>query len=209
MILSAYAAGGDAAELGDGLIGPAMCRIGQEWRAGTLDVYQEHRATRIVESALDELIHHAPTPDPAGHPSQLAIGATPEGDLSTLPGLLVELVLRELGWEVINLGPNLPTSSLTRAVKAHRPDLVWLSVNHPSDEGRFLKEFGVLSEAVVEEGASLVAGGNGLRPDLRARMVGARIAERLVQLRDLARELQAADTGFGPGTSDSPVSSDH
>src|SRR4051794_33473245 len=50
--------GGDVV-LADELIHPVMETIGHDWEAGVLDVFQEHRGSRIVE---------------------LALGATPEGN---------------------------------------------------------------------------------------------------------------------------------
>jgi len=207
LILSAYAAGGDAADLADNLIRPAMEEIGHEWSIGALDVYQEHRAARMVESSLNELLQRVPSP--SGPAPWLAMGATPEGDGYTLPGLLAELTLRELGWEATNLGPNLPMASLARAIEAHRPRLIWLSVHHLADPCRFLAGYEVVSRASAAVDAAMIAGGHALGPELRARMVDARFGDRLCALRELARELQAARPAIGPGTPESPASFRH
>ena len=203
IIAATYREGGDAAELADELIRPAMERIGHGWEAGHLDVFQEHRATRIVESALLGLIHRAP---PSSRPeAPLALGASVEGDPYTLPGLLAELTLRERGWEAINLGPSLPLASLARALRALRPRLAWLSANYLADPDRFLAEFRPVCRAAGEAGVAVVVGGQAFTPDLRDRLLPADFAGRMGQLRDLAGRLHANRPDPGPGMPDRPI----
>jgi excisionase family DNA binding protein len=187
-IESAYASLDGAAQLADAVLRPAMERIGHEWEAKTLDVYQEHRASRIVETSLMHLIGKiAAQPSISGAP--LAIGATPEGDLYTLSGLLCELALRELGWDVINLGANLPMASLASAVRVHRPKLVYLSINHLADPERFVREYQIFFDAASTTGAAVCLGGPALSRPLRARLVAASFGERIAHLAEFARRL--------------------
>ncbi|MDB5352535.1 MAG: carH [Planctomycetota bacterium] len=191
LIGQAYAAVKDAARLADDLIRPVMERIGHEWSDGTLDVYQEHRASRIVEVALMGLIARV-SPSMAGAVAPLAIGATPEGDHYTLAGLLCELSLREQGWDVINLGPNLPLPSLAKAVRVHRPRLVWFSINHLTDPERFVREYEAFYPSASTMGVAVCLGGPGLDGALRARLVAASFGERIVHLAEFARRILPA-----------------
>jgi MerR family transcriptional regulator, light-induced transcriptional regulator len=195
LIASAYVSAGGAVELGDGLIRPALERVGHEWEVGSLDVYQEHRASRIVEGALLDLIHRSPEPAPS---APLALGATPEGDRYTLSGLLCELTLRELGWEATNLGAGLPMGSLATAVRVHRPRLVWLSVHRLEDEERFLQEYANFYASASATGAAVVLGGPALGPGLRARLVAASFGDRLAHLAEFARRLGSGADGSSP-----------
>ena len=187
VLTSAYSALGDGARLADELVRPVMERIGHEWSAGTLDVFQEHRATRIVEAALAGPIAEVARPLAANGP--LAIGATPEGDLYTIPGLLAELALREIGWDVANLGPNLPLESLAKAVRSCRPRLIWLSIHHTGDPARFAREFVELRAEATAVGAAICLGGPGLDESLRGHLAGASVGDRLVDLVAYARRL--------------------
>ena len=174
--------------LADELIRPAHGAGRPRLERRRLDVYQEHRATRIVESALMDLIAQGRArPVPPGAP--LALGATPEGDLYTLAGLLCELALRELGWDVINLGSNLPLASLAKAVRVHRPRLVWLSINHLADPERFVREYDAFYDAAAASGAAVILGGPALDAALRARLVAASFGERIAHLAEFARRL--------------------
>ncbi len=187
LIEQVRAAGADAVFLGDQLLHPVMYRIGKEWQLGSLDIYQEHRASLIVESALQELIQGEGRGKGQGAP--LALGSAPEGNHSTLGGLLCELTLAELGWEAMNLGTNLPLASLSNAVRAHRPRLIWLSICHLADEQRFLAEYGPFFKTAAALGSAVILGGRALRPELRAQLVAASFGDRLAHLAEFARRI--------------------
>lgn len=197
MIRRAMAAGVGAIGLADDLIRPAMEQIGRDWESHTLDVYQEHRASRIVESAVMELLRCVSGP-PDGAP--LAIGASPAGDPYTISGLLCELSLREQGWEAVNLGPNLPMSSMGKAVLAHRPRLAWISVSHLLDPGAFADDYAEFYATASRTGTAVVLGGAALSPVLRTRLLAASFGERLAHLGEFARGMHPR--AALPGTRD-------
>ena len=192
LITSAYTALGNASQLADDVIRPAMETIGHEWSTGALDVYQEHRASRIVEGVLMDLVgkylHSS-----GDHGAPLAIGACPEGDLYTLSGLLCELSLREMGWNVINLGPNLPLSSFAKAVKVHSPQLAWLSITHLTDRERFIREYRAFHEVATQTKTAVCLGGSALDSPLRARIVAGGFGERVAHLAEFARNVCPID----------------
>lgn len=204
LLVSSYATFGGSIALADELIRPAMEALGHDWERGSLDVYQEHRASRMVESALMELLRTLPVP---AADSPLAIGAAPEGDLYTLPGLLAELTLRELGWDVVNLGPNLPLTSLGRAVRIQQPRLVWLSVSFVKDEESFLHDYHSFYASASMTETAVVLGGSALTPALRARLVAASFGDRMAHLREFAKRLHPRVSGPNTfGTMDRPGS---
>ncbi len=183
----AYRGIGDVAKLGDELVGPVMERIGDDWKLGALDVFQEHRASRILESALAGLIAKVTRPFASGTP--LAIGATPESDLYTLPGLLIELLLRDEGWDVANLGPNLPLASLANAAMTIRPRLIWLSIHHLADRAKFLSEYSKFYAEVSAAGVAVCLGGPALDTTIRSQIDADRICKTLADLTEFARRL--------------------
>ncbi len=198
LILAGHASDG-AVRLADGLIRPALERIGHDWESQSLDVFQEHRASRIVETALMELLRRSIRG--GGDSLPLALVAGPEDDLYTIPGLLCELALRELGWEVTNLGANLPLYSLARAVLAQRPKLVCLSVSHVAEPRRFLNDYTDFYKTAATTGTAVILGGQGLTPDLRTRIVAASFGDRMSHLAEFARRL-CPETTPRPGSQD-------
>jgi excisionase family DNA binding protein len=188
LIHQAYHAAGPVA-LADQLIQPAMVRIGHDWEVHGIDVYQEHRATRMVKLALFELIQQAEAAAGPLSADHLAIGCSPEADPYMLPGLLCELTLRSLGWDVMNLGVNMPMPSLGKAVRAHRPRLVFLTVSYLPDLEPFLDGYARFFEAATACGTAVILGGQALRPDVRARMLAASFGDRMAHLAEFARLL--------------------
>jgi excisionase family DNA binding protein len=199
LIASAHRASGSGAALADELIAPVLERVGHGWSIGTWDVFEEHQASQIVAAAILEEI--ARVPRGGDSPAPIAIGAAPEGDLYTLALLLGELTLRELGWDVKNLGPNLPLRSLARAITAQRPKLVYLTVSHLADPIHFLKDYSVVSEAARAEGSTIVVGGRGIPPELIDRLDNASHGSRMAHLHEVGRELLLK---FNGGVSDLP-----
>jgi excisionase family DNA binding protein len=179
-----------AVRLADDLVRPAMARIGHDWEEHGLDVFQEHRATRAIKQTLMELNQGLQIETRHRPPGPLALGATPEHDPYMLPGLLCELALREQGWDVTNLGVNLPLASLAKAIRAHRPRLVWLSVTHLVDPPAFVREYASFHEVASAAGAAVALGGQALTPDLRARLVAASFGDRMAHLAEFARRMR-------------------
>lgn len=187
LIQSIYLAGCDAVTLSDQLIRPVMGRIGHGWMVGALDVYQEHQASHIVAATTLELIDQVSRARKPTGP--LALGATTEGDPYVLSCLLGELVLREMGWDVRNLGVNLPLRSLTNATLQYRPRLVFLSINFLRDQDHFIREYSSFYETAAENNAAVIVGGQALDAELRSRMRYTAFGDRMIHLAEFARQL--------------------
>ncbi|MHC5538156.1 helix-turn-helix domain-containing protein [Singulisphaera rosea] len=187
-----------AVALADSLFRPVMERIGHGWEEGSLDVYQEHEVSQAMTAVLNEAVDRVSREQPGHGP--LALGATPEGDFYQLAILLGELVLRELGWQVRNLGQNLPLRSLTKAVEEYSPRLVYLSINFLFDEDHFVQEYSQFFEATAARGVAIMVGGRAFGPDLRARLIYASFGERMAHLSEFAQRLNSAGSpGPKPG----------
>ncbi|MDE2507879.1 MAG: helix-turn-helix domain-containing protein [Planctomycetota bacterium] len=187
IVRGVWESGAGAAALGDNLIRPVFERIGQGWMTGTLDVYQEHEASHVMLSTLSELADQAARRTLKAAP--LAFGAAPEGDPYVLAGLLGELTLRDIGWNVRNLGVNLPLRSIAKAVEHHHPSLLFVTVNYLVDPDHFVNEFKHLTRAASRTHTAVVVGGRALSPAIRARIAFDAWGERLTDLSDFARRL--------------------
>lgn len=178
VVFDLYLAGRPISELADSLFHPVLLEIGQRWQCGEAEVYQERRACEITNRVLSEL--RTLLPEPAAN-APIAIGATPAGDQYRLPTLLVELVLRELGWQAMSLGSNLPFETLAAAIARHRPRLFWLSVSHLDDAATFVREYEAFYE-VLNPRPAIVLGGNALDESLRKQLTYATYCDNLRQL---------------------------
>lgn len=187
LIHQGYIAGEGAVGLSDNLIRPVMEQIGHGWMMGSLDVFQEHEATQVLISTITELIIQVTKTQLDRN--CLAIGAAPEGDHYSLAGLLGQLVLCEQGWEVRNLGSNLPLRSLALAVEEYRPRMVFLSVSHITDIDSFITEYGLFYEVASRMDVAVMLGGRALWSDLRTKLVYASFGDRMAHLAEFARRL--------------------
>ncbi|MDV6029262.1 MAG: helix-turn-helix domain-containing protein [Phycisphaera sp. RhM] len=180
------ALGWSRAEAAEDLITDAMRGLGDAWDCGELEVYQERRSCTICTRLIYSLREGLPTL-PAETP--IAIGAAPESDPYQLPTALVELALRECGWNAVNLGNDLPLVSLMQAVHDYQPKMVWLSVTAVDDPARFVREQNKLADSLGDR-VSLIVGGRALDDQLRPKLRYAAHCDSLRHLIELAEILK-------------------
>ena len=151
-----YASGMNIAELCDGPVAAAMAQIGNRWPQDKRAIFIEHRATILCCRALNQLRLSIPDPD---EDAPKAIGAAMSGDMYLTPTLIASLVLHEVGFNEINLGPNTPLDVLSDAIIDERPKLVWLSISEAIRSKSQVTEITKLSEIAKSHQATLVIGG--------------------------------------------------
>lgn len=160
------AAGHTRSEAAESLITDAMHGFGEAWDCNQLDVYQERRGCDIAMRLIYELRSEIPSP-PKSAP--IAIGGAPEGDPYQLPTMLVELALREVGWNATSLGNDLPMESFVQAAHDYDPQMVWMSVSSVSEPGMFVAAQNQLADSLGED-VPLLIGGRALCDKLRPRL---------------------------------------
>ena len=131
LVFDLYINGAEIVALCDDVIAPALHEVGEQWDCGAAEVYQERRACEIVGHILYELGTVLPATDVS---APRAVGGTPSGDDYRVPTQMVELALRDAGWNATSLGSSLPVETMQAAVDQHRPELFWISVSHIKDD---------------------------------------------------------------------------
>jgi MerR family transcriptional regulator, light-induced transcriptional regulator len=173
--------------LADQVIAPAMSRIGLDWERGRIDVLHEHRGTQLCTSALYEL---QPKIDArAQRDRPLAVGGTPDENLHALGSLLAEFILRDAGWQAVNLGASTPIASFRRALLELRPKLLWLSITYLPEPAQFLRDYGILFEEARQLGVAVAVGGRALTTEVRSAMPYTTFGDGLSHLAAFARSL--------------------
>ncbi len=168
LIRNAYAMGIALDFLSDEVIGPAMKIVGHQWESGKIDVLEEHRASQICLASIYEIKGSMESLRQESQP--IAVGGGPEGDPYAVANLLIETLLLDLGWDVINLGPNTPMASFERATEKFHPKLIWVSVSYLADPSRFFHEYERFFAVAQERQIAVVLGGQGLTEDLRRKL---------------------------------------
>ena len=187
LIHGSYRQGIAIEHLADGAIAPAMNRFGHEWAAGRIDVMEEHRATQLCAAALYEL--KAMLEQRAGKDRPRSVGGAPEHDSYSLPTLLAEMVLLDAGWDAVNLGPNTPFKSLSKAIEELRPRLVWLSVSHSGPEAEFVTGYREMYRQAEKAGVAIALGGRAMGEALRSKIPYTTYGDSLASLAAFARTL--------------------
>ncbi len=186
LVLNLYLSGRRVYEIGDDVLVPAMSSIGARWEHGQVEIYQERRAVEICTRILHEIRTALPELEPS---APRAIGATLEADPYTLPTALVELTLREMGWNAESYGIGHPAETLAAAIAGVRPRLFWLSVSTAPDPARFVSQYRLLQAAAARESIPIVIGGRALTDDIRRQIDYAACCETLRRLVSFAEAL--------------------
>ncbi len=100
----------------------ALSEIGELWYANRASVQQEHFASALAMRRLDALLAASPAP----FRKQTIIVGCPAEEWHAFTPLLLSLLLRRRGWQVVYLGANVPTERFEETVAAVRANLVIL-----------------------------------------------------------------------------------
>lgn len=151
------------------LLAPAMVNIGERWSAGELDVAIEHRASGIAMRIIGQI---GPRFARRGRSRGVVIVAAPAGEHHALPLAMLSDLLRLEGWEVADLGPNLPVESLVYLL-GDTPDAVAVGLSASSEES--LDAVAEMCRSVRSERSDLViiVGGGAVRDREHALSLGA------------------------------------
>jgi excisionase family DNA binding protein len=169
----------------------AMREIGELWARGEITIADEHLATRLVLTALQQVRAVVRPAMPTG---LRAICCGIEGDLHELPVHLVQIILESEGWDAVSLGPNTPLFALTEMVRQRRPQFVCVSARILADPDRAAREFGELRQIANRAGATLVIGGEAFSDEsLRERFPADLYARNFTDLATFVRHCATAD----------------
>jgi DNA-binding transcriptional MerR regulator len=101
-----------------------LSEIGSLWYEHKISVQQEHFASNLAMRRLDALLIASPTPTRA----QTILVGCPADEWHTFTPLLLALLLRRHGFNVIYLGANVPVARFEETIRAINADLVILVV---------------------------------------------------------------------------------
>jgi excisionase family DNA binding protein len=164
------------------LLVPALADIGARWARGELRVADEHRATVVAGRLVGRLGPQLRTR--GARRGTVVVGAV-TGDAHGLPTAIAADLLRGAGFEVIDLGANVPVESFVEAVtEAVRLRAVVVSVAALPEPERL----GAICRAVrAAAEVPVLVGGPACDPVTAARAE----ADAHVELEDLASEVLA------------------
>src|SRR5690606_31312614 len=135
------------------VVRPAMVRIGDLWHQGQVSVATEHYATNFVQGRLRlllALMARAPQ-------ARRVVVACAPGERHELGALMLAIMLRRAGLDVVYLGSDTPLEDLVDLTKNTEVAAVFLSAARPESVAALRKERSLLSRLE----SLLVLGGRG------------------------------------------------
>jgi 5-methyltetrahydrofolate--homocysteine methyltransferase len=100
------------------LLAPALRDIGDGWERGTVTIDEEHRASATAVRILGRL---GPRFVRRGRPRGRIVIGTPPGERHAIPMSMAADHLRNAGWEVLEVGCDLPVVDFVRSVRLIAP----------------------------------------------------------------------------------------
>jgi methanogenic corrinoid protein MtbC1 len=140
--------------LGDAVIGlgvrrfvyevvlPLVHHVGARWADGELSIAEEHLVTAMLRNLLASLTHGR-----AGHGRPFVL-ATPAGERHEIGLLLVALLARDAGIDVVHLGVDLPAADIATAAARTQACVVGLSVVAGKNRARACAEVAAIQSAL-------------------------------------------------------------
>ncbi|MBF9014330.1 MULTISPECIES: cobalamin-dependent protein [unclassified Oceanispirochaeta] len=109
---------------------PLLIETGELWRQGAITAAEEH----IISERVRELIYVSCLNYTQNHKrdySPVWLGLCAPGEDHDLALLMNACLLREAGWQVINLGTNIPMADLKKVIETLKVDVVNFSITRP------------------------------------------------------------------------------
>ncbi len=126
MAESFFSKSGSIIDLYEQLIKPSLYKVGELWEYNRITVADEHLATAISESILNQFVEQIISSTRSSK-SVLVCGI--EGEHHQVGAKMVADVFEMAGWNATFLGVDLPLNELIKYAQKHQPNLIALSVS--------------------------------------------------------------------------------
>lgn len=152
------------------VLSPAMGAIGAKWAAGNLEIFVEHRASNI---ALRLIGQFGPRFARRGVSKGTVVLGSPADEMHTLSTSMVADLIRLEGWNVSDVGANMPAEAFAEAIRQGEDVVaVCIGVTMPGSLPAAQATIGAIRK-VVPRDLPILVGGAGVASDEIARDLGA------------------------------------
>ena len=127
LVEASLTAGAEAGRLVDEIMIPAIIHVGDLFDKKTFFLPQLIAAAEAMRLGLSHLEPRLSLTEAARAHKGVVVLATVRGDIHDIGKNIVALMLKNHGYEVIDLGKDVPADAVIAAVKQRRPDVVGLS----------------------------------------------------------------------------------
>jgi len=130
--------------------------IGQRFKADEIFVPEVLISARAMQESMDVVKPHLESDVSAE--GKLLIG-TVKGDLHDIGKNLVSMMFKGAGFEVIDIGVNIPAEKFAKKVEEHRPDLLGMSALLTTTLSEMRNVIEVLKEKKLRNKVNIIIGG--------------------------------------------------
>jgi DNA-binding transcriptional MerR regulator len=157
--------------------------INDRWYKGEASVHQVYFLSELTIRRLESMLTEMPVP--VRSPQILA--GNPPDEIHTLGLLLLTLLLRRAGWDVVYLGADLPLQDLDATLEKTRPVLTILSAQRLHTASTLANT----AQWIADTGFAVAYGGGifNAMPDLRSRILGYFLDESLLEVPKAVKKL--------------------
>lgn len=113
IVEAALSSGTSPGEIYTDLIGPALASLGAKWHDGSISIAQEHLATSVALRLVGRM---GPRFARRGRTKGVVVVTTPPGERHAIPSLMVSDLIRGAGFQVIDLGADVPEDSIAEII---------------------------------------------------------------------------------------------
>ena len=152
------------------VLSPAMGAIGAKWAAGNLEIFVEHRASNIAMRLIGQF---GPRFARRGVSKGTVVLGSPADEMHTLSTSMVADLIRFDGWNVSDVGANMPAEAFAEAIRQGEDVVaVCIGVTMPGSLPAAQATIGAIRK-VVPRDLPILVGGAGVASDEVARDLGA------------------------------------
>lgn len=153
--------GTDVITIYEGVIKPAMYKVGELWEEGKISVATEHLASAIVETLLGHL--HYRIIKNAGTNKMVVVITSVEDEVHQIGAKMVSDMFELHGWTSHFLGANTPMDELLDFISRINPTIIGLSMSINLHTRNLEKTISKIRERIPE--MPILVGGQGLIED--------------------------------------------
>ncbi len=124
------------------VISPALVEIGDRWHNGEVPVAIEHFSTHLCRNFLIQQLDKLPKPSKEGR----IMTACAPGEWHEIGILMLTILLRGEGWNVMYLGANMSLDRFSETLTQLRPHMILFSATSPHTAENLMDLINVLNE---------------------------------------------------------------
>jgi corrinoid protein of di/trimethylamine methyltransferase len=168
----------------------AMDIISPLFKAGTVFIPEVLLSARAMNLAVEALEPYLAKGEGQAAPKTIVLG-TVFGDLHDIGKNMVATMLRGAGFQVIDLGINVPDTTFIQNVKTHKPAILGLSALLTTTMPAMTSVIASLSEAGIRDQVQVMVGGAPITAKFAADIGADGYSTDAAEAVDLARKLSA------------------